>query len=190
MCPSCAQNGVGNERMAARRFSRVYGMLVVLPATHLEPGVVLMHASPVGGVLDTGCYPQGTDSLIETVASDLNTSGFGARPDANIMRLKYAKLLENLANIVQALVGLETPAGEIVRAVRAEGIACLQSAGIDFAPESEMNDRRSEVLRGLRPIEGQRRGGLTWQSLEGGAGSIVTDFLTGGSDLLRGCNYV
>lgn len=35
----CAQNGVANERMAQRMFRRVYGMVVVLPATFLEPGL-------------------------------------------------------------------------------------------------------------------------------------------------------
>ena len=36
----CAQNGVDNERAALRRFELVYGMCVMCPATHLEPGVV------------------------------------------------------------------------------------------------------------------------------------------------------
>ena len=35
----CAQNGVENERLAARRFRRVYGMSVWLPATLLGAGV-------------------------------------------------------------------------------------------------------------------------------------------------------
>src|SRR5262249_12851283 len=48
----CAQNGVDNERMAARYFPRVYGMVVVIPATYLEPGVVLNHSTPLEGVLD------------------------------------------------------------------------------------------------------------------------------------------
>src|SRR5690606_11322856 len=33
----CAQNGVANERVALRAFPDVYGMVVMLPATHLEP---------------------------------------------------------------------------------------------------------------------------------------------------------
>jgi 2-dehydropantoate 2-reductase len=40
----CCQNGVANESMAARRFNRVYGMAIFLPATHLEPGVVQTEA--------------------------------------------------------------------------------------------------------------------------------------------------
>ena len=49
----CAQNGVANERMALRRVPRVYGMLVNLPAVHLNPGEVVTHAAGTGGILDT-----------------------------------------------------------------------------------------------------------------------------------------
>ena len=180
----CAQNGVANERMALRRFSRVYATMVMLPATHMKPGEVIMHASPVGGILDAGCYPAGVDGLIEHLAGELRAAGFDSRADAAVMRLKYAKLIENLANTVQALCGLEANAGELVRMVRAEGIAALRAANIDFAAESEMDERRAEVMRGLRPIEGQARGGSTWQSLARGAGSIETDFLNGEVALL------
>ena len=37
---SCAQNGVENERLALRRTSPVYGVCVMLPGEHVEPGVV------------------------------------------------------------------------------------------------------------------------------------------------------
>jgi 2-dehydropantoate 2-reductase len=82
----CCQNGVDNERMAARRFARVYGMVVWMPGTYLEPGVVLNHATPIGGILDAGCYPRGVDSLITQVTADLTACGFSAKPDPHIMR--------------------------------------------------------------------------------------------------------
>jgi 2-dehydropantoate 2-reductase len=175
----CAQNGVANERMAIRRFSRVYAMMVMLPATHMQPGEVIMHASPVGGILDAGSYPTGSNPLIERIAGDLRGAAFDSRADAAVMRLKHAKLVENLANAVQALCGLEASAGELVRLVRAEGVAALRAANIDFASEAEMDERRAEVMRGLQTIEGQARGGSTWQSLARAAGSIETDFLNG-----------
>ena len=40
----CAQNGVHNERLALRRFRHVLGLAVWIPATFLEPGVVLNYA--------------------------------------------------------------------------------------------------------------------------------------------------
>ena len=61
----CSQNGVANERMALRVFSCVYGLNVRMPATHLDPGVVIAHSAPVTGVLDLGCYPEGADHLAD-----------------------------------------------------------------------------------------------------------------------------
>ena len=36
----CLQNGVENERIALRRFRNVYGVLVIMPANYVEPGIV------------------------------------------------------------------------------------------------------------------------------------------------------
>jgi 2-dehydropantoate 2-reductase len=180
----CAQNGVANERMALRRFSRVYAMMVMLPATHVAPGEVVMNATPVGGLLDIGVYPRGRDALAEQIARDLSQAGLNSRVDPNVIRVKYGKLLENLANVVQALCGLDAAAGELVRAVRAEGKAVLEAAGIEFATEAEMDQRRAESMIALQPIEGQGRGGSTWQSLARRAGSVETDYLNGEIALL------
>ena len=46
----CAQNGVENERIAARRFARVYAMVVWMPVTLESPGLVSHHAAPVHGI--------------------------------------------------------------------------------------------------------------------------------------------
>jgi len=179
----CAQNGVANENMALRLFSRVYAMLVVVPATYVEPGQVLLHASPVGGVLDAGCYPKGVDALIEQVTAVLTDSGFSARPDPQVMRLKYGKLLMNLANAVQALCGRDSSSEDIIRAARAEAVACYQAAGIDFATPKDIWQRAADVTQG--EIEGHpHQGGSSWQSLARGSHSIEVDFLNGEITLL------
>lgn len=179
----CAQNGVDNERMALRIFRRVYGMVVFLPATLLEPGEVLMHASSVGGVLDAGRYPEGVDSLIEQVTRDLTDSGFSSRPDPRIMRLKYGKLLLNLGNAVQALFGPDAGAGDIVRAVWDEATACFEVAGIEFVPPAEIRKRAAVITRG--EVEGHpQKPSSTWQSLARGSRSVETDFLNGEIALL------
>ena len=51
------QNGVANEPTALRYFAGVYGMCVMCPAVHLEPGIVEASSAPVSGILDIGCYP-------------------------------------------------------------------------------------------------------------------------------------
>src|SRR4051812_49234766 len=79
----CAQNGVANERIALRRFERVYAICVMLPAEHIEPGVVAASSAPVSGLLDIGRYPAGTDDVTNSVAAALSGSTFEsiARPD-------------------------------------------------------------------------------------------------------------
>jgi 2-dehydropantoate 2-reductase len=177
----CGQNGVANERMAARMFSRVYAMVVVLPATYLEPGVVHLSAEHASGMLDTGRYPLGSDPLVEQLTRDLSESDYAAQPDDNVMRLKYAKLLTNLANVVQALCGADAAAGDIVRNVRSEALACYEASSIDFSPE----DLGARAAVRMRAVEGApRHGGSSWQSLARGAGSIETDYLNGEISLL------
>jgi 2-dehydropantoate 2-reductase len=175
----CAQNGVENERMALRRFARVYAMCVMCPATHLEPGVVQASSAPVSGILDLGRYPSGVDEVAERVAAALSASTFDsvARPD--IMRWKYTKLLMNLGNAAEATLGRTARAAEVASLARDEGMACLRAAGIDVASPEEDAARRGDRLR-IRPIGGARRGGgSSWQSLARGTGSIEADYLNG-----------
>ena len=174
----CAQNGVENERIAARRFERVYGMLLNFPATFLTPGEVLLHGIPRSGVLDAGCYPRGLDATVEELCAHLETANFAAAADAAVMRKKYAKLLMNLGNAVQALAETRD-AGGIHRALRAEALACYEAAGIDYMP-------LEELVAAARPhytvgqIEGAPRvGGSTWQGLVRGTGSVEVDHLNG-----------
>ena len=44
----CLQNGVDNERQALRLFPNVYGVCVMLPAEHLEPGQGVAHPVRLG----------------------------------------------------------------------------------------------------------------------------------------------
>ncbi|MGH8008440.1 MAG: ketopantoate reductase family protein, partial [Candidatus Binatia bacterium] len=170
---------VDNERMAARRFAHVYGMIVWMPSTYLEPGVVLNYSTPINGVLDVGGYPQGVDPLSTQVAADLTASGFSARPDPYIMRWKYTKLLDNLRNALQAICGLDARGGEISRAAKQEALACYRAAGIEFVPQDEFRQRVQSEIQ-LADIAGQPRGGgSSWQSLIRGLPSIEADFLNG-----------
>jgi 2-dehydropantoate 2-reductase len=186
----CAQNGVDNERRALRRFHRVYGMLVRLPATYLEPGIVLNHATPRGGVLDIGLYPKGTDHLAERIARELDTGGFTSLTEPNIMRWKYAKLLMNLRNALQAICGFDAPYTDIANRLKEEALACFQAAGIEFASEEEIIERsRDKYQRG--EIDGSARtGSSSWQSLERGSPSIETDYLNGEIVLLGALNGI
>ncbi|MEX2247008.1 MAG: 2-dehydropantoate 2-reductase N-terminal domain-containing protein [Dehalococcoidia bacterium] len=179
----CAQNGVENERLALRRFANVYGVMVVLPATHMEPGVVRADTVPVSGALVMGRYPEGDDATAGAVAADLCAATLDARTDGQVMRWKYAKLLANLGNALQAICGTAADAGELLREVRAEALACYKAAGIEAVADEELRALQRSIR--TAPSSGAlRQGGSSWQSLARATGSIETDFLNGEIALL------
>ncbi len=174
----CLQNGVENERLALRLFSDVYGVCVMCPAAHLEPGVIQYFAAPVPGLLDVGRYPAEVDELSGLVAAAFRTATFESIERPDIMRWKYRKLLMNLGNAVEAVC---RPPGrsEIIKLAVEEGEACLRAAGIEFATGEEDAARRGNLLH-IHAVGGQPRGGgSSWQSLQRGTGSIESDYLNG-----------
>ncbi|MEX2236903.1 MAG: 2-dehydropantoate 2-reductase [Dehalococcoidia bacterium] len=174
-----AQNGVESERLALRHFANVYAMVVMLPATHLEPGHVIISSAPLTGILDIGRYPTGSDGRAEEISKTLAASTFSSAVDERVMRQKHAKLLMNLGNALQAACGSGAEAGDIYRRLREEATACYEAAGIDWATDDEVRERRSGN-RTLQPVAGQgRQGSSTWQSLARGQGSVEADYLNG-----------
>jgi 2-dehydropantoate 2-reductase len=175
----CAQNGVENERMALRIFPDVYAMTVMLPATHLDPGVVAVHSAPVSGILDLGRYPEGVDDTAVAIAAALAEATFVSEPRADALRWKYRKLTLNLVNVAMALCKDSPDMAGLIRLLRAEGEAVLAAAGIELVSIDEDRERRGDLIA-QRPVEGVPRvAGSSWQSLARGTGSIETDYLTG-----------
>lgn len=178
-----AQNGVDNERSALRRFDRVAGMCVWLPATFLEPGRVLAAGAPVAGVLTLGTVPVSdrTDPDLVTVSEDLTAAGFRAPVVSDVLAWKYAKLLSNLGNAVEALCGPlrgNDAARELLHAAVDEAERVLVAAGIAWTGEDEQAAAREGYT--LVDLPGQERGGgSTWQSLQRGAGSVEANWLNG-----------
>ncbi len=175
----CCQNGVANERMAARRFRNVHAQMVYLPATQLEPGTVVTHAAATIGVLDASVYPTGSSNLVEEVTAALDSNGFSARPNATVMRFKYGKLIMNLGNALSAVA----PPGEETKAIRAqlraEAEAVFEAAGIDCASQEEERARRGDLMKSAAVAGQERVAGSSWQSLARGTGNIEADFLNG-----------
>jgi len=187
----CIQNGVANERMAARRGFDTYGVVVMLPAVYLEPGHVDAQGSPYSGLLDVGRYPDGVDERASIVANALSASGFVSTPEPRVMRWKYAKLLRNLGNSLEALAGHDgdlDAVREIDARARAEAEQCYQAAGIDWVTDDEWTSRRGMQVQ-WTPVEGRdRMGGSTWQSLARGARGVEADYLNG-EIVLLGSRY-
>jgi 2-dehydropantoate 2-reductase len=181
----CVQNAVENERIALRLMPRVYGAVVMSPTAHLEPGIVQAYGTRGIGVIDVGRYPDGVDEVCEAVAGALESAEFSSRPRPDIMRFKYAKLLANLGNAVDAMCEPGAAADEVNRLAAEEGKATLTAAGIEFVAE-EVNDVQARWQRlGLQPIAGRpRAGSSTRQSLARGAPTVETDYLNGEIALL------
>ena len=176
----CLQNGVENERVALRRFADVYGAAVMVPANHLQPGVVEAAGARLGGVIDIGRYPTGSDARCAELAETLSGARFIAHAVPDVMRLKYAKLLLNVENVIDALFVADPQSGALRRDAVAEARAVLEAAGIahDDAGVSDREARWEQL--GVAPIAGrEREGSSSWQSLARGTSAIETDYLNG-----------
>lgn len=177
----CAQNSVANERAAvAAGFGRVYAMCVVLPADHVEPGVVVCFGSPRPGLLDVGCYPDGLDEHAKGIAADLAAAGFAAAADPDVMRWKYRKLLVNLGNAAEAACASDDPdLGTLFRAAMDEGQRCLDAAGIAVVSRDEEREHRGDLVEIASVAGHDRVGSSTRQSLHRGTGSVESAYLNG-----------
>lgn len=177
---ACLQNGVDNERQVARRFAKVYAVCVMLPATHLQPGVVQAHSAPVSGLLDVGRYPSGADDTAQSLADSFNGATFDSRAVPDVMRWKYRKLLMNLLNAVEALAEPTPEEGAAIAAlVVGEADAVLAAAGIDVASPAEDRHRRGTLMSVRATASGERQGGSSWQSVARRSGRIEADYLNG-----------
>jgi 2-dehydropantoate 2-reductase len=175
----CAQNGVENERLCARFFENVYGLYVLVPAAHLQDGVVEAYGNPLPGILDAGRYPSGADDVARAIAGDLSLAGFSSHPVAEIMRWKAAKLLANLANGIEAAWGTDVCEGQLYQLARAEGESCLTAAGIGFVAEDAAARRRGDLLRAATIGGRAIPGGSTWQTIARRQTRTEADFLNG-----------
>ena len=93
------------------------------------------------------------------------------------MRLKYAKLVLNLANAVDAMFAEGPDADRLADAARDEGGAVLRVAGIDHEADEVTDVSERWERMGVR--RDQRPGSSTWQSLRRGTGAVETDYLNG-----------
>jgi 2-dehydropantoate 2-reductase len=178
----CLQNGVANERMALRLFGRVHGVMVLLPAVHVDPGVVEVQHSGTTGVLDVGRVPDGVDGIDARVAADLASASFSSRPEPEVLAWKRAKLLRNLGNAIEAAVAdLGSDASRALASqARAEAEACFRAAGWPWIDDATFEARREGILPPWRASGNGRRGGSsTWQSLLRRTGSTEVDYLNG-----------
>jgi 2-dehydropantoate 2-reductase len=173
----CATNGLATETATLRLFARTYAVCVMLPATHLEPGVVVAACHPTPAILDVGRFPGGTDSLTAAVSADFRAAGIDSQERPDIMAMKRRKLVMNLGNGVDASFAQGDAADELAELAQAEGERVLAAAGLAVVSAEEDRERRGSILQRRPDLE--RRGGSTWQSLSRGTGDSEIDYLAG-----------
>lgn len=171
-----AQNGVANEVAALRRFANVYGVTVMLPAAHLDPGVVIQQSDPVAGILDLGRYPAGRDELAEQISAALRAARFDAQVRDDVMAWKYRKLIANLGNGVIAAYRPGPEADTLIARAREEAEHVLTAAGIPFVTAEQDAQRRGDLLQGRVHDD---YFSSTWQSVARGHTQVETDWFNG-----------
>jgi 2-dehydropantoate 2-reductase len=151
----CMQNGVRNEEIAAGRFLRVYGGMLGISATFLEPGAV---AHTRGDLLSIGNYPLGCDDTGRKIAVGFKMAGFRATTHESIMAVKWTKLIMNLNNATLAIIdkhlqlGLVTPAiSNFMADVQDEGLRTLEVAGISLEDPNNPYDLKKQLAE-LRAV--------------------------------------
>ena len=95
------------------------------------------------------------------------------------MRYKYAKLVMNLNNAIDALVNKEEDTKAFSKSVKEEAYQCFDAAGIAYASADEVRTRRKGVFESGDIPGVERVGGSSRQSLLRGTGDIEADFLNG-----------
>ncbi len=182
-----ASNGVASEHIALRYFSRVIAVCVWFPVVMIEPGEVIVRGGPLRGVFHVGRYPVaavdgGADrELLDRVARDWGAAGCPVERPIAVMEWKYRKLLSNLGNVLQALLGDSAGVDDVGQAAQDEARAVLHAAGIAVTADEEARTGWEPPGLSFAPVPGEpaQLGGSSWQSLVRGTGTIETDYLNG-----------
>jgi 2-dehydropantoate 2-reductase len=175
----CFQNGIRNEEIVSRSFSRVYGAMVRVGSVYLKDGEIIARRDPPGWFI-IGRYPKGKDKLAEAVAECMRKAGFYARTSDDVIAYKWGKLMSNLNNAIGAITNAKWgETGAISRAAEKELADLLAEAKIKWISQQQMSKEwpeTSEPLRGSIDSEAQSS---TWQSLAREQGTVETDFMNG-----------
>jgi len=187
----CSQNGVRNEETAANYFQNVNGVMVLIGAKRLEPGVVVQTGNgPVG----VGTFPEGLSQSAQDVAAALDETDLPVYTTDQVAKHKWNKMLINLNNASMGLTGFasqEARADAMARLwladVYEEGARVLQAAGIEYEGPPGMGpiEERVRELRDLNfdpgvPEEDELKGRASlWQDLYHQRGEVEADYFNG-----------
>ncbi len=97
----CIQNGVGAEHAVTTRFSRVYGGVVRMTCSMVQPGHVSFQT---GGRVIVGRYPRGSDAFARTLADMIGASGFDVAVTKDLMADRWLKVAVNVQSAFHAII--------------------------------------------------------------------------------------
>ena len=178
----CCQNSIWNEPAATRMFDNVYGVMILLPAYFMTPGIVVNTMVEQYGQMDIGRYPRGIDALAEDVTRTLRDACFIAATHADVMLPKGVKCLHNLANALDAILGGREGAQEFMLEAQREAKQVWSAAGIgweeadSFQQRTQLFGRLQKTPPGYEEASGKSS---SWQSLARGTGNIEAEQLNG-----------
>jgi 2-dehydropantoate 2-reductase len=187
----CAQNGVRNEEIAARRFPDTHGVMVLIGAKRLVPGVVVHTAT---GPLGLGRHPEGLTDADRALATAIGQTDLPVYLTEHIVRAKWTKMLVNLNNATFGLIGLsgqearvDPETREWMAEVYEEGLRVVQAAGIRYEAipgQGSIEDRIRELRHPTASVsvpaeeELKHRPSL-WQDLHHRRGEVEADHFNG-----------
>ena len=157
----CVQNGVANEPAALRLFDDVYGVCVVCPALHLEPGVVEAYATPSTGILDVGRFPHGIGSARRADRGRVRVGDVrvGRRATTSCGGSTASCSTTSATRSTRSAVPIRRP-GVVHRRAWDEGAAVLAAAGIDAVSPEEDAARRGDGFQWGGDAARSRPGGV------------------------------
>ena len=173
----CATNGIATEVAALRLFARTYAVCVMLPSTHLEPGVVVAGCHPTPAILDIGRVPGGTDATTAAVAADLHAAAHRVRGARRHHGVEAPQARDEPRQRRRRLVRPGRRGRRAGRARPGRGRARARGGG----PQRRDRRRgpRTPWLDPPAPYRPRAAGGSTWQSLARGTGDSEIDYLAG-----------
>lgn len=170
------QNGIEAERIAARRFARLYSAVVRVPAIYTQTGKVRVLAEPQFATIMLGCFPSGRDAVTHRLAADFARANALVEERDDIRHWKSEKLAYNVRNVLELFSGASDDSARVGLALSAEAVAVLTAAGLAPARPEDRKVSQSgwKIMRDADDPGGQS----TWQSFTRGARSEV-DYLNG-----------
>lgn len=158
------QNGLDGARQAVARGHPTVPAMVYVPAVHLYPGHVRLHGVPHPGRVDVGGDHGVSQGVLSRLVHTLAEAGLHSTAFPELRPWQLAKLLTNLAGVVQALQGTLRSPDPVVQAAQAEARACFRAHGWTWRSTQELLGHVGPLGLGLSGGLA-REGGSTLQSL-------------------------